>query len=175
MARTLIVRPFLAAEWRLYRELRLRSLADSPDAFGSTLALEQGRADEHWAQRLAGGCDGAAWNLAVLAQVDGQGAGLAWGRIEPERPDAANLYQMWVAPQARGMGAGGKLLDAVITWAALRRVRTLYLGVTCGETPAQRMYARAGFRAVGSPELLRADSTLLAQNMQLDLPPVVNA
>jgi len=32
------VREFLPDEWQTYRALRLRSLAESPDAFGSTLA-----------------------------------------------------------------------------------------------------------------------------------------
>jgi GNAT superfamily N-acetyltransferase len=174
MRHTLNIRRFLASEWEIYRELRLRSLADSPDAFGSTLALEQSRADHEWMQRLASGCDGAPFSFAALALVRDTPAGLAWGRIEPQQPQQANLYQMWVAPDARGIGAGAKLLDAVIAWAASCGVRTLHLGVTCGDTPAHRMYTRAGFRPVGAPELLRAECALLAQNMQLDLPRVAN-
>ncbi len=42
---TLIVRTFAPHEWPTYKDLRLRALADSPDAFGSTLAAEQGRTD----------------------------------------------------------------------------------------------------------------------------------
>jgi hypothetical protein len=32
------IRPIESHEWRMYRDLRLRSLTDSPDAFGTTLA-----------------------------------------------------------------------------------------------------------------------------------------
>ena len=34
------IRTFSPGEWRAYRDLRLRALTDSPDAFGRTLAEE---------------------------------------------------------------------------------------------------------------------------------------
>jgi GNAT superfamily N-acetyltransferase len=153
-------------EWPIYRDLRLRALADSPDAFGSTLALEQGHADDHWAQRLAAVCDDAPWNLAVLALANDAPAGLAWGRIEPAQRLRADLYQMWVAPAARRSGAGGALLAAVIAWAQSRGVAELYLGVTCGDTPARRLYERAGFAPHGAIEPLREGATVYAQPMR---------
>jgi len=44
---------FAPHEWRIYRDLRLRALADSPDAFGSTFERERDRPDAEWADRLA--------------------------------------------------------------------------------------------------------------------------
>ena len=41
-------------DWGVFREIRLRSLADSPDAFGSTLEREQGFTEDEWRQRLSG-------------------------------------------------------------------------------------------------------------------------
>src|SRR5690348_17195300 len=54
-ADALRIRPFRADEWPLYRDLRLRALRDSPDAYGSILDLEAALTDAEWAARLAHG------------------------------------------------------------------------------------------------------------------------
>src|SRR5262245_19074389 len=105
------IRTLAADEWRLYRDLRLRALADSPDAFGSTLVEESGRPDAEWARRLAASAD-VRVNLPLVAEIRGQLVGLAWGRIDTSNPEVAALYQMWVAPPHRGWGVGEKLLEA---------------------------------------------------------------
>jgi GNAT superfamily N-acetyltransferase len=162
------IRAFTADEWRVYRDLRLRALADSPDAFGSTLAEEEGRLDAEWSRRLASGAD-ARWNLPLVAEVRGEPIGLAWGRIETSAPDVAALYQMWVAPSHRGLGAGHMLLEAVIAWARAQNAAYLDLGVTCGNSPARRLYERAGFKPMGEPQPLRPGSQLWGQPMRLAL------
>ena len=162
------IRTCAADEWRSYRDLRLRALADSPDAFGSTLAAEAGRPDAEWARRLASSAD-ARVSLPLVAELGGELIGLAWGRIDASAPDVAALYQMWVAPTHRGRGVGQKLLEAVIAWATAQNAASLELGVTCGDSPARRLYERTGFKPLGEPQPLRPGSTLLAQLMRLAL------
>ena len=168
MTYTPSIRTFAPHQWETYRDLRLRALADSPDAFGGTLALEKGRRDSEWASRLTSGVE-SRWDLPLLADIGSEPIGLAWGRIESSNPDVANLYQMWVAPEYRGLGAGQRLLQAVIAWARAANVCYLALGVTCGDSPAMRLYTRAGFKSAGEPEPLRPESELLAQPMRLVL------
>ena len=168
MTETPLVRRFSAEEWRVYRDLRLRALADSPDAFGSTLAEETNRLDAEWARRLASGVESET-NLPILAEAQGEAIGLAWGRIDTSNLDVAFLYQMWVAPTHRRLGAGRMLLRAVIAWVRERNASVLDLGVTCGDSPARRLYQRAGFKPMGAPQALRPGSTLLAQWMRLEL------
>ncbi len=161
------IRTLAHSEWTTYKNLRLRALADSPDAFGSTLAREQNLSDADWSGRLAGGAN--RWDLPLVAEVDGKPIGLAWGRIEKSNPDVANLYQMWVAPSHRCLGGGRMLLEAVIAWARAKGASHLELGVTCGESPARRLYSRAGFAPVGQPQLFRPGSVLMGQMMRLKL------
>ena len=70
------VRLLLPHEWRVYRDLRLSALADSPDAFGMTFAEEQCRPDTEWSSRLESGAD-RRWNLPMVAEIGAQPIGLA--------------------------------------------------------------------------------------------------
>lgn len=162
------IRRFDPNEWAAYRDLRLRALADAPDAFSSTLAQEETRPDSGWIERLGAASDDR-WNEPLLAEVGGEQIGLAWGRIESVRPERADLYQMWVDPSWRGLGAGRQLVDAVVVWATRVGADYLALGVTCGDTPANRLYAAVGFEPVGQPEPLRPGSEILGQEMRLAL------
>jgi GNAT superfamily N-acetyltransferase len=164
----LSVRRLTPADWRDYRELRLRALEDSPDAFGSLLEYEQPRADADWQQRVDGRA-GSALQFPVVAVHAGAAVGLAWGRIDPAHPDVAHLYQMWVAPEHRRGGAGAMLLDAVINWARAAGARRVALRVTIGNSSATRLYTRAGFQAGSEREPLRPGSPILTQPMHLDL------
>jgi GNAT superfamily N-acetyltransferase len=162
------VRKFSADEWHTYRELRFRSLAESPNAFGRTLAEEEVRSDVEWAERLAAGCQSET-DLPLVAEVDGRPIGLAWGRFpDSSERDRVFLFQMWVDPDFRCLGTGSTLLETIAKWAADLGALYLVLGVTC-ETPAMRLYKKLGFEPVGEPTPLRRGSSLLGQPMQLRL------
>jgi GNAT superfamily N-acetyltransferase len=161
------IRRFDAHEWRTYRDLRLRSLIDSPDAFGSTWAEEQQRTPEMWAARLAASADN---NHPLVAELNGLAAGLCWAKVDADDPAIVNLFQVWVAPESRGHGLAARLLDASVNWARARDATIVQLGVTCGDSPAMRLYTRAGFLNHGSPEPLRPGAAILSQPMRLMLP-----
>lgn len=162
------IRTFAPHEWKTYKDLRLRALAESPEAFGRTLAQDLELTDADWAARLAEGA-GSGRDLPLLAEVDGEPAGLAWGRIDPAHPVVAHLYQMWVAPKYRGLGAGRMLLDTIIAWARAKGAAVLELGVTFRDSPAMHLYTRAGFEPAGEPEHIRGRAGLRGQLMRLTL------
>jgi ribosomal protein S18 acetylase RimI-like enzyme len=162
------IRVFKADEWSVYKNLRLSALTDSPDAFGSTLANETIRSDDEWSRRLTTGVNSSK-DLPILAEIDNQPIGLAWVRIDDSDLNVANLYQVWVAPGYRFLGTGKMLLDAVISWASAKQACYLDLGVTCGGTPAMRLYTRAGFEPVGQPQPIRPGAEVLSQHMRLKL------
>jgi len=73
-----LVRRVSAQEWVELRELRLRALADAPDAFLTTLAEVQGRSDDdwcEWAEHSAKSMDSAVF-------VDDGFSGLAGGFVQ---------------------------------------------------------------------------------------------
>jgi GNAT superfamily N-acetyltransferase len=155
-------------DWLLYRQLRLTALAESPNAFGSTLELEQSRTPAEWSGRLSA-AETSNGDLPLVALVEGAASGLAWAKRDSQSPLVVNLFQMWVAPERRGAGVGAALLRESITWAKGLGAEAMHLGVAHGESPALRLYIRAGFLPFGSSEPLRPGSALLSQNMRLVL------
>ena len=162
-----VVRTFRAAEWREYRDVRLRALRESPDAFGSTYEESCTYPDDAWIARLRDMLPRTDHPMA--ATIDDEIVGLAWAKIEPPDADVAHLYQMWVDPDSRGQGIGRALIDSAISWARDRHVARVLLDVTCGDRPARRLYEAVGFRPVGTPHPIREGSDLLEQTMELQL------
>ena len=154
-----IVRPLSPDEWPVYRDLRLRALRDSPDAFGSTFEREQQRSAAEWAARLAVP-EGSHESLPLVAVSDDEFVGLAWGRVAPSDDRVAYVYQMWVSPTSRGRGIATLLIDTLIAWARSVGATQLRLSVSRGNTSAERTYAKAGFEPVGSAEPLRPGSPI---------------
>ena len=163
-----LIRRLRSDEWRAYRDIRLRALQDSPQAFGSTFEVESAKLDDYWEARLAAAAK-SPHQSPLIAEEGTRKVGLVWVWIDPERTDEAHVIQMWVAPEVRGQGCGARLVKAAVDWARERKVRSIHLRVTCGDTAAVRLYQRAGFQPVGDPEPLRPSSVELAQPMRLDL------
>ena len=166
------IRRFVPHEWPAYRALRLRSLADAPHAFGSSLDAEEAWAHELWMARLtAAAVSGRDCPLvAESSGPDGAMLGLVWAKCDAEDAGIVNLFQMWVARSARGRGVAAALLDEAVAWAHSIQARIVQLGVVCSNEPAIQLYVRKGFRDVGVPEPIRPGSALLEQTMHLELP-----
>jgi ribosomal protein S18 acetylase RimI-like enzyme len=165
------IRRFAPHEWPAYRQLRLRSLADAPDAFGSSIKAEEAWAHELWMARLMA-ADVSGRDCPLVAEstaADGAMLGLVWAKCDAEDAGIVNLFQMWVAPEARGRGVALALLDAAVAWARAIGARTVRLGVVCDNAAAVQLYTRTGFRNVGEPEPIRPGSARLEQTMQLAL------
>ncbi|MGE7439420.1 GNAT family N-acetyltransferase [Kitasatospora sp. NPDC001175] len=133
-------------DWELWRELRLASLVEAPEAFGATLADWQGEGDreEHWRSRLE-----LPGSYNIVAVLDGTPAGMVSG-VPTEQDDIAELITMWVSPGARGRGVGDFLIREVERWARRRGVTALWLSVAPGNTRAENLYRRNGFQGSGA-------------------------
>jgi GNAT superfamily N-acetyltransferase len=145
-------------DWERLRDIRLRALLDAPEAFGSTLERESAQAEEHW-RAFADGWEGTAHQAAfVAADDDGRWVGLAVGVVRHVDTSLANLYAMWVDPAARGLGAGRRLVESVVTWATAIGAERLELCVTEANEPAVSLYRSAGFEPTGGRSELRPGS-----------------
>ena len=151
-----VVRVLQADEWRTWREIRLRSLADAPEAFSSTLDREQGFTVDDWLRWFTG--------ISVLATVDGVPAALGGGfRV---RDGWMQVVAMWTDPAYRRRGLAMQILDVVVT-AARAEGRRLVLDVAQGNSAARNVYERYGFVATGESEPIRPDTADRADRMVL--------
>ena len=134
---------------RRFREIRLRSLRDAPDAFGSTYDETAARPMEAWPEQLTK----MPTFVAVLADED---VGVVRASKDEERADTAWLLSMWVAPQARGQGIADALIDAIVYWARDCGFDRLALDVADNNLHANALYQRKGFLQTGETGSLPA-------------------
>jgi ribosomal protein S18 acetylase RimI-like enzyme len=154
------IRRVTADEREALRGVRLRALADAPDAFGTTLDEATARPDSwwtDWAERSAA----SETQAMFLAWEGAQAVGIA-GVFHHD--GVWQVISMWVERAARGRGVGQALLDAAVAFAD-GEVR---LSVTDGIGDARRLYERYGFVDTGDTEPLRSNPALTIRELRLE-------
>jgi [ribosomal protein S18]-alanine N-acetyltransferase len=84
--------------------------------------------------------------LCARASIDQPALGYVVAWFAADEGEIANLA---VAPEARGRGIGGALLDAALSHAEQLRVTAMYLEVRDSNQTARRLYESRGFSEVG--------------------------
>jgi ribosomal protein S18 acetylase RimI-like enzyme len=139
-----------------YRRIRLESLRESPDSFGTTYESARARPLSFFEGRLTeasvyGAYDGAAIVGTVCFSAD----------TGPKDRHKGHLTAMYVAPAARRRGVGARLIEALIG-DARDVVEQVLLSVVVGNTSAINLYERLGFTAYGvEPRALKAGDRYL--------------
>ena len=114
------VRPLGEDDWKLYRDVRLSALKESPEAFAASASSEQELEEATWRQRM-----GRSTRL-VAEDESGEPIGVVSLRVD-SRPDEdtpyGELFGLWVDPQRRGSGIAVKMLDSL-----LEHARAAHLG-----------------------------------------------
>lgn len=164
-----IVRPARPEDWRTWRELRLRALIDTPDAFAQTLADVRDDDDARWQSWVRPRHDA----VRLFAEQGGAAVGMMVVVVNPTDGRRANVYAMWVAPEARRTGAGQALVAAGLRWARLRGALDIELDCTVTQPIAQAFYRRCGFAPTGHRTPLRDGSPLETEQWVRRLPPLI--
>jgi GNAT superfamily N-acetyltransferase len=159
------VRQARAADWRALRELRLRALADAPDAFASTLEEEAAFPEQTWRQRAEGGP--AAANF--VADEEGAGIGMAAILAVADAPGRMHLVGMWVDPRHRRRGVAQALVERAVRWAEERQADEVVLWVADHNLPARRLYERVGCQPTGECQPLPSNPALTESLLRLPL------
>ena len=133
-----------AKDWRVWKQARLRALADAADAFGASLSEWESADDDRWRQRLAD----VPFNLVAVEGdvVVGQASG-----TDVDGANRIELISMWVAPTARGAGVADDLVNAVADFGRRVGADAVRLSVRRANDRAIRFYQRVGFEVANEP------------------------
>ena len=93
------VRVLGESEWSLYRQVRLRALAQSPSAFTATLADETDRGESFWRDRMTR-------SYRLLAERGRLPQGIVSLGAYDEEPSAAEVFGLYVVPEIQHVGVG---------------------------------------------------------------------
>ena len=101
----------------------------------------------------------------VLAEQGTEVLGFVLSYRPPGRSDELFVWQIGVAPEARGRGLGTRMLDAVLAQPACQGVQYLTATVSPDNEPSRRMFAAvARRRGVAISILPRFGSALFAES-----------
>ena len=124
----IVIKPITPLNASVFRAVRLRALDDAPLAFTSTYAKESQLPESEWVARAE--CMNGQRGAGFLA-MDGENAcGMVGVFLDQNDLSQAILVSMWTAPTHRRQGVGRLLVEEVLNWSHLHRVRTVLLMVT---------------------------------------------
>lgn len=142
------VKPLGPADAEAYRAIRLESLKQSPDAFGSTWEESKNRSVEQLSAFLHHDRD----RFILGAYLDESLIGLVSFHRHGGKKMAhkGEINQMYVSSSARGQGLGRLLIEDLIRRAhALGDIESLILSVVVGNDAARALYLSLGFIVYG--------------------------
>lgn len=93
-------------EWVAYRDVRLRALRESPEAFVASAEEEEAFEDQYWMDRMER-------SRRILAQDGDEVVGVVSVGTghRTNIPGAGELFGLWVEPPRRGTGVARRLME----------------------------------------------------------------
>ncbi|MEM8954227.1 MAG: GNAT family N-acetyltransferase [Verrucomicrobiota bacterium] len=151
----------------LFKEVRLRALKESPDAYGSTYESAMQRDQRSWEDQLWSTTSGGDRNTQFAFKAE-QCIGIAALYREPSA-SSGDIIMMWVDPRHRGSFAAFSLVEGLLSWARDSGFVAVSLNVTDTNARAIRFYKNQGFRDTGEKVAIDVRRNLSGIRMTLEL------
>ncbi|KAH0533452.1 hypothetical protein TsFJ059_002020 [Trichoderma semiorbis] len=143
------IRTLSADDWEVWKAVRLRALANAPDAFGSGFHDWVNAPESRWRSRLSirDAIDLVAYKIDEAASE--RAVGMATGI--PTGNGGAEIISMWVDPSFRGKGLASSLIGKIASWAVQSGFIELRLAVRPDNAIAQSVYQHNSFIVSDEP------------------------
>lgn len=140
------IRQIRRSEAGQVRNLRLRSLADAPEAMGGNYRSAERRAWARWEARTKSFARGEQSVMFVAEHPHGRlmGSGGAITTLSSLYGDV-ELMWMWAEPQSRQQGIAGALLTQIEKWGQAVGHARMLLECGAGNQVATSLYSRRGY------------------------------
>ncbi|MDQ3098220.1 MAG: GNAT family N-acetyltransferase [bacterium] len=145
-----IVKPAIE-EWEGFRDVVLRSLKDSPQAFLNTYEEAASVPEDKWKNRIAGSLRGEV-GVTLIAKHNGKIVGLVGVQFlqHVKMRHVAHVWGSYVDPEFRGLGIGRKLMDGIIGMSqAHPGIKKIKIEVIAEQLSAFELYKKLGFQLIG--------------------------
>src|SRR5215211_5761319 len=165
------VRVLDESEWSAYRDIRLRALAESPGSFTATLVEEADRDEQFWRDRMT-------QSLRLLAERGPAPQGIVSLGPYNLEPSAAEVFGLYVVPEARGTGVSWRLVEAAAALANQHGYLQLYYWAGTDNARAVGFAKNFGFRTTGYRRTSRGSDLQLGEEeiaLMLSLEPDATA
>lgn len=133
-----------ADDFLIYKQIRLESLLQDHNAFGSTYEYDSIQADDYWKNALN--------SYHIFAIFDGDKvigcAGLDIDSMERFKHNS-KLWGVYISKAYRGKGMASILIDAIIKYAREKNILQIYLSCMQANADAVEFYKRIGFEICG--------------------------
>lgn len=159
-------RPLHADEWEAFQALRLRSIADMPEAIYPTYEEERSRSPEQIRARITR----TEHQLVFGAYQDEELVGIAGLRREAllQVAHKAILWGVFVHPDRRGGGIARRMLEALFEHARGIGVRQVHLNVNVANPRASALYRSMGFVSYGrEPDAMQVGGRYYDEELML--------
>jgi len=137
------IRTLQLEEWSILREMRLRTLTQSPQAFGGNLALESEWTPQQWQDQLK------KFDYVVASDSGKNLGGLSIETLEGDFGATCWIGSCWVDEAFRGQGVLTSIISYVDSRAAEKHWQIQGLGVWIDNLSAIAAYEKLGFVAMG--------------------------
>ncbi|MFM9923359.1 helix-turn-helix domain-containing GNAT family N-acetyltransferase [Variovorax sp. H27-G14] len=107
------------------------------------------------------------WERCWIAELHGERVGAIF--VVRKSPTVAQLRMLILAPGARGLGLGGKLVDECIAFARLKGYKKMVLWTNSCLVAARDIYARRGFKLIESEPHEGYGKSLVGETWELKL------
>lgn len=129
-------------EWGRFRSIRLASLQDAAEAFGTRYEDMVLMPEPGWREQLR--------RLPTfVASLDERDVGVVRAVEHADLDDVVYLISMWVHPEYRRRGVGSRLIERVLDWTREMSRGRVFLDVRTHVVDAQQMYLANGFVPTG--------------------------
>ncbi|HET9872181.1 MAG TPA: GNAT family N-acetyltransferase [Propionibacteriaceae bacterium] len=138
-------------DWQLYRAVRLDALQDSPEAFLHTYDEESAYDEDYWRARMRR-------SQRLVAEQDGHPQGTVSVGFFPDDPRSADVFGLWVAPDARHTGTAWRLVEAAAALAADEGCTQLFYWVGTENGRGIAFASNFGFRLTSRRRPIRVQN-----------------